>query len=1211
MWAFGALLGLGLGILMESFGGALVLAAIGGMVAFAIARQIRNSDGEADEVLRQKLERRVAALESRVEQLTRQVQQPPVAAPATGGGHRPVEPAPQPAPLEPPAPQVTPSAVAAPMPVVPPAPVAAPNPPAQPKPIFASEPALQSVPVPPPRPPAPPPAPAVPLRDRLPAPIAQLIFGGNLLVKLGVLILFLGLAFLLRYTAERVTLPVEFRYAGVALAGVVLLGIGWRLRTKRADYALTLQGAGIGVLYLTTLAAMKISALLPLTAGFGVLFAVAVLSAILAVLQNAPVLAIVAALEGFAAPVLSSSGSNQPVGLFSYLLILDLGIALIAWFKAWRPLNLIGFVGTFTLAGAWAHQHYSDDQYALIQAFLIAFFLLFTGIGLMFARRTLFDLRLQDDQPLRVRAVSTLQRAGRVDSSLVFGTPMVAFALQYLLMRPWEYGAAISAVVLATFYVALGWGVLKTQPRGLALLAEAYAIVGVIFGTLAIPLGLEGQWTGAAWAVEAAGMYWLGARQQRRYARFFAFAVFLGGTCKLLAATQIDGLPGHSLLHGTLIGPLLVAGSAFAMWASHRRAKLDQEDGLEAGLARLLPWFGMGGLALLPWQLLTPNWATAATALLGSATLLAATRLTLPALRRIGHTLQGLAVAGFALMLHAGTVEGQALQGGWAQIVAACLIALSLLASAVVTLLRVHRAALAADARPQWSFGSVLGLGAGVVLLHLAMLFQLSTAQAALVWPLTATVLLWIALRMAHAPLATMSAGLQVASAMLFISAWIGQPVSESAPAFAHLAFWTPAVLGVCALLGGDWARAAGVKGKPWPLPWATESLTLWMPVVWGLGWLLFGLLEETGRVLWIRNLVAYIDHATLAIVLIVSAASSWIAQRRDWRQLAQATLATLPALLLIALGMDGAAQPSAHLGWLVWPLALVWHVTLLHRQQPWASKRVLQPLHVVGFWLFLALATRECEMQMSALGDRWSSWPLLGFALAPALALWALRSPALLGRWPLSEFRLAYLGAAAAPVAAFLLLWVWTTNAWSAGDAAPLLYLPVLNPLELAQLLALFAIFHWWRRLQADDRWPGPPAWAPAVLGVTAFALLTGAVLRACHHYAGVPWDFDALYASRLTQAALSITWSICAVATMMFANRKVSRVIWMAGAALLGLVVVKLFLVELADRGGLFRIVSFLVVGVLLLLVGYFAPVPPKREDGREDAPMQGEKT
>ncbi|CKU83371.1 Predicted membrane protein [Mycobacterium tuberculosis] len=57
--------------------------------------------------------------------------------------------------------------------------------------------------------------------------------------------------------------------------------------------------------------------------------------------------------------------------------------------------------------------------------------------------------------------------------------------------------------------------------------------------------------------------------------------------------------------------------------------------------------------------------------------------------------------------------------------------------------------------------------------------------------------------------------------------------------------------------------------------------------------------------------------------------------------------------------------------------------------------------------------------------------------------------------------------------------------------------------------------------------------------------------------------------------------------------------------------MVVLKLFFVELADRGGLFRIVSFIAVGALLLLVGYFAPVPPKREeaqDASEKSPTEG---
>ncbi|MEZ2292486.1 DUF2339 domain-containing protein [Variovorax sp. RCC_210] len=1107
------------------------------------------------------------------------------------------------------APQPQPVAVAATPPVAKPAATPTSTPAAAPAPVR--------------RPPAPPPPP-VPLRDRLPAPIANLIFGGNTLVKLGVLILFLGLAFLLRYTAERVTVPIELRYAAVALVGAGLLVLGWLLRHKRAGYALILQGAGIGVFYLTTLAAMKLSGLLPASIGFAFLFGVAVLSAALAVLQNAPLLAIVAALEGFAAPVLASTGSNQPVGLFTYLLVLDVGIVLIAWFKAWRVLNLIGFVGTFTLAAGWAHKYYTDDQYATVQPFLVVFFLLFTVIGLLFARRTLFDAPVQPAQPLASRALDTLRRAGRVDSSLVFGTPMVAFGMQVLLMRPWEYGTAFSAMALSAFYLVLGRLVFATQPKGLALLAEAYAIVGVIFGTLAIPLGLEGQWTGAAWAVEAAGMYWLGARQGRVYARAFAFVVFAGAVVKLLEATGLDAAPGHPLLEGSFIGPVLVAVSAFAMWAIHRRAKLDEGRGVEALAGIALPWLAMAALTLLPWQWLVPPWAAAATAVLASLTFAVAIRFALLPLTHVSFGMQALSVAGFVATLH-GTgemVDGQVLQSGWQGAAVACVIALSVLGSAAWSMLQAHRAALARGVQPVWSLGNVVGVIAGVSLLHLAMLFQLSLAQAALLWPLTATVVLWVGLRMAHFPLAALAGVLQVIAAVAFgISAADGAGGANVVrPAFAHLGFWTPVVLGLAALLAGDWLRdearaafsgasgAAGSARKRWANAWCAVPPVLWAPVVWGLGWWLFGTLDETVRVLNRHGLASHIPAGAMAVVLVTSVLAAVVAHRRDWAQLGKATLATLPAFgLIAAYGIAGGATlfyvPSSALGWLAWPLALAWNLRLLHAQRRWFGAAALTPFHVAGFWLFLVLAARECQWQLGRVGAEWSSWQLLGWAIVPALVLWALRSRALLRRWPLTEFRSAYLEFAATPVAVYVLAWVWVTNAVSPGDASPLPYVPLLNPLELAQWLVLFALVLWWRALPAGSFARVEPMVAKGAAGFTGLALLTGMVLRTCHHYAGVEWRFDALYASWLTQAALSITWAVCGVVAMVLGHSRRVRTLWVAGAALLGVVVLKLFFVELADRGGLFRIVSFIGVGALLLLVGYFAPVPPKKEDEKKD--------
>jgi uncharacterized membrane protein len=1058
------------------------------------------------------------------------------------------------------------------------------------------------------RPPAPP---SVPFKDRLPEPIKALIFGSNTIVKLGVLILFLGLAFLLRYTAERVTVPVELRYAGVALVGVALLALGWFLRNKRKDYALILQGAGIGVFYLTILAAMKMHALVPPTAGFTLLFAVAVLGAVLAVLQDAPLLATVAVLEGFAAPVLASTGQNRPLGLFTYLAVLNVGVFLMAWFKAWRVLNVIAFVGTFTLASGWAQRYYTQEQYNIAQPFLVFFFLLFSVIGLLFARRTLMDAQLNARQGLLDRAGAALRQVGRVDSALVFGVPLTAFGLQYQLSKPWENGPAFAALAFSAFYLLMARMVFSPQRMGLALLAEAYAVVGVIFLTLAIPLGLEGQWTGAAWAIEAAGMYWLGVRQQRPYARGFAFVVLAGAAFKLLQATQLGGVNSVTVLHGTTIGPVLLALSVFAVWAMHRRADEDSVMQWEALPAMVLPWLGMAALTMLPWQWFAPIWAAAATAGMALAAFVVAVRWAIPALRPIVGAMQALAVAGLVANLQVAAPGAQAaLSNGVQGMLSAGLIALSVLGTAGWSMAAARRAAISASKPPDWSLANAVAVVVGVSLLHLAMLFGASLAQASLIWPVSALAVLGVALRMSHTPLAALAIGLQVVSAALFVST---NPWANNAlPGFAHKGFFTPLVLALAGLLAGDWVRAqaqrlADAADKPsaqslWLNPWCGLSPALWAPVLWGLGWWLFAWLGESTRVLQVAGQTQNVLAASVLIVLLTSVAMVLAARTRNWAQMGQATLATLP--VWIGLAVFGLARqpgsgfyvPSANWGWLVWPAALAWHLGLLRAQTDWLFEAMRKRLHIVGFWFFLLLAARECQWRFSGVGDVSSTWHLLGWVLVPALVLWLLCSSALARRWPLTEFRATYLQVACAPVALYLLAWVWVSNMLSPGNAAPLPYVPVLNPLELAHWLVLVALVVWWRALP-EGAIPALSAKnVAAIAAATALALVTGMVLRVCHHWAGVAWTPHALYASWLVQAALSITWGLCGVAVMVLAHRSAQRVVWVAGAALLGVVVLKLFFVELANQGGLFRIVSFIAVGALLLLVGYFAPVPPR---------------
>jgi uncharacterized membrane protein len=338
--------------------------------------------------------------------------------------------------------------------------------------------------------------------------------GGNTIVKAGVGILFVGLAFLAKFASEHVQVPVEVRLSGIAAVALGLLVVGWHLRLRRAGYAQVLQGGAVAMLYLTLFVALRFYGVLAVGPAFALMVLVAGLAAALAVLQNARSLAVIGALGGFATPILVSTGGGNHVALFSYYLVLDLGIASVASYRTWRALNLIGFLGTYIVATGWGVLKYQPDNYISSQAFLIAFFLLFVGIMLMPARARHGDA----EAPTHVTD-------GWVQGSLMFGLPTVTFVLQHGLVRDTEYGTAISALLLAGFYVALARWMLS-RPR-LAVSFEASLAIGTVFLTLVIPFALDARSTAGAWALEGAGLVWLGWRQLRGIARVFGYALLL------------------------------------------------------------------------------------------------------------------------------------------------------------------------------------------------------------------------------------------------------------------------------------------------------------------------------------------------------------------------------------------------------------------------------------------------------------------------------------------------------------------------------------------------------------------------------------------------------------------------------------------------------------------------------------------------------------
>ncbi|MCU1127207.1 DUF2339 domain-containing protein [Stenotrophomonas maltophilia] len=437
-----------------------------------------------------------------------------------------------------------------------------------------------------PRPAAPPPVPPVPVQPPLPpepvlpnfiergiGAVKRWFTEGNVPVKIGMLVLLAGVAALLKYVSDQgwLVLPIELRLAGVTVGALGLLAFGWHQRERRRLFALALQGGAIGVLLLTIFAAFKRFELL--NPGFAFASSIALVAGlcVLAVVQNSRTLAVLGILAGFMAPLWLSTGSGNHVGLFSYYAVLNAGIFAIAWFRPWRALNLLGFAFTFGIGTFWGVLQYRPDKFASTDPFLLLFFAFYLLIPLLYARR---------------------QPAGRrdlVDGSLVFGTPLVAFSLQAGMLYQQPMTLALCALGLAAIYAVLARALIARASY--TVLAQSHAVLAVGFATLAVPLALSARATGAVFALEGAGLAWLGLRQKRWLPQVSGALLQIGAAFAFVAGGDHWHEDLRFLINPTAIGALLLALAGLASaWSYQRRSR--HEIALVYYLWGLLWWLG-------------------------------------------------------------------------------------------------------------------------------------------------------------------------------------------------------------------------------------------------------------------------------------------------------------------------------------------------------------------------------------------------------------------------------------------------------------------------------------------------------------------------------------------------------------------------------------------------------------------------------------------
>jgi uncharacterized membrane protein len=210
-----------------------------------------------------------------------------------------------------------------------------------------------------------------------------------------------------------------------------------------------------------------------------------------------------------------------------------------------------------------------------------------------------------------------------------------------------------------------------------------------------------------------------------------------------------------------------------------------------------------------------------------------------------------------------------------------------------------------------------------------------------------------------------------------------------------------------------------------------------------------------------------------------------------------------------------------------------------------------------------------------------------------PTLTAWWLAQRLARSAWPSSAHPQAWRRGLLLPWLVLLGLWSLIVNLVCDGSMQPLPYVPLVNPVDLGHLLVLlYAV-----RLKRANLMQGQ-AWVVGT-AAAAFVWLNGLLVRSLHHYADTPMWLHGALGSGIVQTGLTILWTTLALVAMLYATRRaapaVARIVWITGAALLAVVVAKLFLVDLSSVGTLERIVSFVGVGLLMLVIGYVSPMPP----------------
>src|SRR6266700_4993187 len=383
---------------------------------------------------------------------------------------------------------------------------------------------------------------------------------------IGIFAILAGVAYFLKYAFDSNLIGEGGRVAiGLVLGIAVILGSEF--------FSYSLKAVGIGTLYLSFWGAFQMYHLIQADVAFIAMALVTAFTIVLALTQDAEILALYAIIGGFLTPLLLSTGQNMEAVFFSYVGLLDLAILVMVKFKPWRRLLLASFVGTVIMYGGWFDRFYAPEARSMTLLFTAAFGAIFAVIPLL---TPLTGSRLFKGFSVTLTFLPLFNAAG-------------LFLALYAMYRYETVTLTWYALALAAVYLGISSQFKRrvgSQPEVVKVINLLHIAIAIAFITIAIPLKLNSHWITICWLIESAVLLFVAVKTQTSFLRYFAGVTLTLGIFRLLV---VDNFQTNTLIFNARFATYLVAIAIMAgiVAAGERYAS-----------AREKPFVKMAGVAL-------------------------------------------------------------------------------------------------------------------------------------------------------------------------------------------------------------------------------------------------------------------------------------------------------------------------------------------------------------------------------------------------------------------------------------------------------------------------------------------------------------------------------------------------------------------------------------------------------------------------------------